>query len=208
LIAKKKKNAPARMTRAEQRDRTRKALIEAASLVVGQHGYAGATVTAITRRARVAQGTFYNYFDTREDLFDQLLPALTRDMFAFIRAAAASARTSREREEATMQAYFDFLHRVPSFYRILYEAETIAPAAYRANMKMIAANYARQLRGARDRGEIVAFTPRELEAVAYMLMGARHYLSMRHQHGGRRSRAMPDGVVQTYIKLIRGLYLP
>lgn len=196
------------LSRAEQRQITRQALIDAASHVVGEQGYAGATVSAITRRAGVAQGTFYNYFQTREDLFDQLLPALTKKMFDHVRDAAAGAKTSREREEATMRGYFDFLYEVPSYYRILYEAETYVPAAYRSIMAMIADNYARQLDKARERGEIKAFSPRELEAVAYMLMGARHYLSMRHQHAGRRSRPMPDGVAKAYIKLIRGLYLP
>jgi AcrR family transcriptional regulator len=197
-----------RPTRAEQRDLTRKALIDAASDVVGQHGYMGATVTAITRRARVAQGTFYNYFESREDLFQQLLPALTRTMFDHIIAAAAGAKTTPAREEATLRAYFDFLHRVPSFYRILYEAETFAPAAYRMNVDMIARNYTRQLETARARGEIVGFTRRELEPVAFMLMGARHYLSMRNLHRGRAGRSTPDWVVKAYLKLIRGLYQP
>lgn len=196
------------LSRVEQRQITRQALLDAASHVVGENGYAGATVSAITRRAGVAQGTFYNYFDTREDLFGELLPFLTRQMFDHVRKAASGAQTFEEREEATMRGYFDFLYRVPCFYRILYEAETHVPATYRAIMAMIAANYAAQLEGARGRGEIKAFTPRELEAVAYMLMGARHYLSMRHQHAGRRSRPMPDGVAKAYMKLIRGLYLP
>jgi AcrR family transcriptional regulator len=201
--------APAgRRTRAEQRESTRKALIDAACDVVGEHGYTGATVTAITRRAHVAQGTFYNYFESREDLFDQLLPALSRTMLDHIRAAAADAPTEPAREEASMRAYFDFVHKVPSFYRILYEAETFAPAAHRANIDLLAGNYARLLQGARGRGEITAFTRRELESVVYMLMGARHYLSMRHQRRGRRDHPMPGWAVKAYMKLIRGLYLP
>jgi AcrR family transcriptional regulator len=201
--------APTRkLTRAEQRDLTRKSLIDAACDVVGNHGYLGATVTAITRRAGVAQGTFYNYFESREDLFDQLLPALSGTMFDHIRAAAQGARSEQAREEASMRAYFDFLHRVPAFYRILYESETFAPTAYRANIDMIARNYARVLQRARADGKIVAFTRRELEPIVYMLMGARHYLSMRHQRRGRLDRPVPDWVVKAYMKLIRGLYLP
>ena len=197
----------ARLTRARQRELKMFAIIKAAAEVVGEQGYAGATVTAITRRAGVAQGTFYNYFPTRETLFDQLLPALTKDMFAHVREAASDAKTPIQREEATMRGYFDYLHQVPAYYRILYEAETHVPATYRSIMSMIARNYTKQLHDARDRNEITAFSSRELETVAFMLMGVRHYLSMRHQHGGRRSRPMPDGVVKAYAKLLRGLYL-
>lgn len=195
------------LPREQQRKLRMLAIIKAAAEVVGEHGYAGATVTAITRRAGVAQGTFYNYFPTRETLFDQLLPTLTKEMFAHVREAASKAKTPIQREEATMRGYFDYLHKVPAYYRILYEAETHVPATYRSIMTMIARNYAKQLNEARDRSEITAFSRRELEAVAFMLMGVRHYLSMRHQHGGRRSRPMPDGIVRAYAKLLRGLYL-
>jgi hypothetical protein len=39
-----------------------------------------------------------------------------------------------------------------------------------------------------------------------MLMGARHYQSMRHMHRGHRDRLMPDWVIKAYMRLIRGLY--
>lgn len=199
---------PPRLSRAQQRERTRAALIDAAVHVVGERGYADASVTAITRRAGVAQGTFYNYFESREDLFDRLLPALAQTMFDRIREAVRECGSEEQRELASLQAYFDFVREVPQFYRILYEAEIFAPAAHRALIDRIARNYARTLRRARDRGEIVSFNRRELESVVYMLMGARHYLSMRHVHRGRRDRPMPEWVSRVYMKLIRGLYLP
>lgn len=196
-----------RLTRAQQRERTRAALIDAAVHVIGDSGYASASVTAITRRAGVAQGTFYNYFESREDLFDRLLPALSRTMFDRIRAAADGAPTEAAREEASLRAYFDFVCEVPQFYRILYEAEIFAPAAHRTYIERVARSYARTLQRARTRGEIAAFNRRELESIVYMLMGARHYLSMRHAHRGHRDRPMPDWVMKAYMRLIRGLYL-
>lgn len=200
--------AAPRRTRAEQREATRRALIDGATQVVGEQGYTGATITAITRRAGVAQGSFYNHFESREDLFDRLLPELSSRMFDHIKAAAAHASTDAQREEASLEAYFDFLARTPGFYRILYEAETFAPKAYRDHVDMIARNYARVLMRARDRGEIPAFNRREIESVVFMLMGARHYLSMRHERNGGSGRPMPRWVARAYMKLIRGLYLP
>jgi AcrR family transcriptional regulator len=195
-----------RLTRAQQRERTRAALVEAAVHVIGDSGYAGASVTAITRRAGVAQGTFYNYFESREDLFDRLLPTLSRTMFDRIRVAADGAPTEAAREEASLRAYFEFVREVPQFYRILYEAEIFAPAAHRSYIERVARSYARTLQRARTRGEIAAFSRRELESIVYMLMGARHYLSIRHMHRGHRDRLMPDWVIKAYMRLIRGLY--
>jgi AcrR family transcriptional regulator len=51
-----------RLSRAEKAEATRAALFDAAIEIVGEHGYAGASVALITTRANVAQGTFYNYF--------------------------------------------------------------------------------------------------------------------------------------------------
>ena len=204
------KNAPLRKrtTRAELKARTRAALIDSATRVVGEFGYSGALVTAITRGANVAQGTFYNYFESREDILDQLLPALARRMFEKIQIAAEGAPSDELREEASMRAYFEFFQQEPDFYRILYEAETFAPAAFRAHVDTVALNYARVLHRARTRGEVTAFTKREIDSVVFMLMGIRHYLSMRHSRKGRRDRPMPEWITKAYMKLIRGLYLP
>jgi hypothetical protein len=65
-----------RSTRAERAERVRDALFEAAAEVVGKYGYVGASISRITAKAKVAQGTFYNYFESRQHLLDQLLPVL------------------------------------------------------------------------------------------------------------------------------------
>ena len=48
--------------------------------MVGRLGYAEASVARITELADVAQGTFYNHFESRQELLDQLLPAIGRQM--------------------------------------------------------------------------------------------------------------------------------
>lgn len=44
-------------------------IIEAASRVFAQKGYANATVADIAVRAEIGKGTIYEYFDSKEDLF-------------------------------------------------------------------------------------------------------------------------------------------
>ncbi|MFH5926334.1 helix-turn-helix domain-containing protein [Roseomonas xinghualingensis] len=53
----------------------RRALFDAAARVAGEFGYAEASIARSTEAAGVAQGTFYNYFASRQDFLDQLLPA-------------------------------------------------------------------------------------------------------------------------------------
>lgn len=193
-------------SRDERNESTRKALIEAAAKVIGEVGYAEASIARITERAKVAQGTFYNYFTSRQDMFDQLLPTVGKAMLDYIRGRVDKSATEAEREGQRLRAYFDFLEKNPEFYRILYEAETLAPLAHQTHMKIVADGYVRALRRSWDRGDMPAFEKRELEPIAYMLLAIRGYLSMRYG-AGSSGKAVPDWIVRTYQKLIsRGLF--
>jgi len=59
-----------------KRERTkvanRQAILDAAREVFGDLGYDGATVRDIIRRTGLASGTFYNYYKSKEEVFDAL----------------------------------------------------------------------------------------------------------------------------------------
>src|SRR5258707_1065008 len=74
-----------KLSRAERNVWTKRKIFDAATKVVGKVGYAEASVARITEEAGVAQGTFYNHFDNRQELLDQLLPKVGTDMVHFIR---------------------------------------------------------------------------------------------------------------------------
>ncbi|WP_376747963.1 TetR/AcrR family transcriptional regulator [Pantoea vagans] len=44
-------------------------IIDAATGVFAEKGYAGTNLDEVARRARIAKGTLYLYFETKEDLF-------------------------------------------------------------------------------------------------------------------------------------------
>src|SRR5512141_84214 len=54
--------------RAENKERTRQAILRAALDLFAQKGFSRATTKAISRRAKIAEGTLFNYFETKEDL--------------------------------------------------------------------------------------------------------------------------------------------
>jgi AcrR family transcriptional regulator len=99
------------MTRAQKSEAVRKALFKAAAEIVGEFGYANASISKITQRANLAQGTFYNYFASRQDLLDQLLIALGADMLAYIHERAVGGKTFLDREERAFRAFFEFLKK-------------------------------------------------------------------------------------------------
>ncbi len=192
------------LTRAERAEIVKRRLFEAATTVVGEHGYAGATVTRITRLARVAQGTFYNYYPNRQDLLDQLLPRLGSEMLAFIRSKVEGGTPGAELEVQRFRAFFDFLLQTPQFMRILYEAALYAPAGYEQHMQNVTGNYIRALK--RD-GLGERFSDKEIEVLTTLLMGARNYLGHNYAFGENGVCQPPEAVFTAYEKFIRnGIY--
>ncbi len=193
------RDAPSRDARGKM---IREALFDAAAAVVGEHGYQEASISLITQRAGVAQGTFYNHFKTRQDLLDQLLPALGQDMLEHVGQCSKEGKTLIDREELGFRAFFSFLKQNPHFFRILNEAESFAPKAYRAHLDLVAAGYVSFFRRAGQNKELVGFEDREFEVVAFVLMAARSYLAWRYVYGEEKHDDIPDWVVRAYRKLI------
>src|SRR5882724_6927247 len=74
----------AKLNRVERNAWTKRKIFDAATRIVGKYGYAEASVARITEEAGVAQGTFYNHFENRQELLDQLLPKIGLDMLFLI----------------------------------------------------------------------------------------------------------------------------
>jgi len=197
-----------KLNRVERNAWTKQKLFEAATKMVGKHGYAEASVARITEVAGVAQGTFYNHFENRQELLDQLLPKIGLDMVRFIRERTSTGHTARQEVER-FTAFFDFIRTVPEFLRILNEAEFFAPTGYQKHLDNVATAYIRILQRARQGGAIVDYSDEEFEAIVHMLMGARGYLSLRYSYAKDGVVDVPDHVRSAYEKLItRGLIRP
>lgn len=194
-----------RLSRAEKAEVTRARLFEAAIEIVGERGYAGASVALITARANVAQGTFYNYFESRQDLLDQLLPSISRRLHHLIRQRVLEAPDDAiERERARLAGFFEFLEKEPHLFKILSEGSVHAPRGFRAHLEMQSASYRRALEYERRRGNLQIEDPDEVGILAQMLISTREYLSGRFCYeDGDFVRPAP-GVVDTYVKLLRG----
>ncbi len=201
--------APEKLTRLNRVERnawTKQKIFAAATTVVGKYGYAEASIARITEQAGVAQGTFYNHFENRQELLDQLLPKIGIDMVKFIRARTGTAHAARQEIER-FSAFFEFIREVPEFLRILNEAEFFAPAGYQKHLDNISTAYVRILRRARLASAIDDYSDEEFEAIVHILMGARGYLSRRYSYSPNGVTAVPEHVISAYTKLVtHGLF--
>src|SRR5438445_8338794 len=195
-----------KLNRVERNAWTKRRIFDAAAKMVGKYGYADASVARITEEGGVAQGTFYNHFENRQELLGPLLPKIGIDMVRFIRARTGTADAAKQ-EIQRFGAFFDFIREVPEFLRILNEAEFFAPHGYQKHCDNISTAYVRILQRARLAGTIDGYSDEEFEAIVQILMGARGYLSRRYSYSGNAVTAVPDHVISAYQKLVtRGLF--
>lgn len=190
-------------SRADRQEKTRRALLLAAIDIVGDEGYAAATVSKITARCKVANGTFYNYFSNQQEMFDQLLPLLGDILTAHIQAQVDESLTGIARDRARFVAYFDFCRKNPAFLRVLNEAEVFAPNAYRRHVVRLYEGYLHALERSAAKQEITGYQPEELPPVVFMLMGIRSYMTMLYQYNYvERSTPTIEAMADIYEKLI------
>ncbi|GAA0339791.1 TetR/AcrR family transcriptional regulator [Actinoallomurus spadix] len=157
-------------------ERTRRGLLDAAEQVFGALGYQDASIVKITEAAEVAQGTFYIYFESKRQIFDELVADLNRRVRRAMSEGSRQGHTRTEAERLGFLGFFRFTAEHPALYRIIRQAEFAAPDALRRHYQAIADGYVSGLRGAMDDGEIAAADP---EVVAWALMGVGEMIGMR-----------------------------
>lgn len=191
----------AQITREERAARTREKLLISAAQMVGEFGYRDASIQRITADAGMAQGTFYLYFESRQALFDELLPHFGLHMLEHVRERAHGATGFFEVEEIGVRAVFEYLCDNPWFWRVLNEAEVEAPEAWRRHHSEVMRRYRKFLKRARLAGEIATYAESELDTLAYLLVAARDYLYISHL--AKRSGGIPETVIKTYLRFLR-----
>jgi AcrR family transcriptional regulator len=67
---------------AERRAKTRKKLLDAARIVFERDGFHDARLVDVVREAGVATGTFYNYYRSKEEIFQDLVGLVIADLVA------------------------------------------------------------------------------------------------------------------------------
>jgi AcrR family transcriptional regulator len=168
---------------------TRRRILDAAEDVFGELGYYEASVSEITRRAGVAQGTFYIYFHSKRETFVELIEDIGARLRAATSAAIQDAPDRIAAERRGFAAFFRFVHAHRRIYRIVEDAGRVAPEAAREYYRRISVGYEHGLRAAMQAGQIGETNE---EAIGYALMGIGHFLALRWIIWPTEGEAMPS----------------
>jgi len=99
------------LTRKERERLARRAeIIAAAANVFGEKGFGGATLDEIAERAEFGKGTLYNYFASKEELYEATVRRLLDDLHAIAADACTQDLTTRE-------CFAEYTLRAVLFYR-------------------------------------------------------------------------------------------
>lgn len=183
-------------------DRSRRRILEAAERLFADLGFHSASIVKITEAAGVAQGTFYLYFSSKQAVFEEVLLDLNRRVRHAMADGAAGATTRKEAERGGFAGFFRFTAEHPALYRVIRQAEFVAPELLERHYDAIAAGYVDGLRAAMADGEIARADP---EVVAWALMAVGEMIGMRWVLWPRASEIPADVFEETMAFVTRAL---
>ncbi|WP_018130865.1 TetR/AcrR family transcriptional regulator [Effusibacillus pohliae] len=177
--------------------KTRQKLLATAEQIFGTKGYFNASVVDITQQANVAQGTFYNYFSSKQMIFEELVRQLSSDFRNEIRVEVAKATSAKEAQMIGFRTFFRWVKNHRHLYSIVQQAVLVDENLYRWYYERLAIGYVKGLQEAMDREEFERLDP---ETVAYCLMGISQFVGMRWVYW--ENQDVPECVLETMARFM------
>ena len=87
----------------------RQRLLEAADKLIHEQGFPALRIEEIVEQAKLSIGTFYLYFESKDDLFINLVIENTGQLQRRLEAAAISDGTVLQRIDRVLDKYLDFV---------------------------------------------------------------------------------------------------
>jgi len=103
----------------ERKEARRRLLLDAATRLFGRHGYHATTVPMIVAEAECSTGSFYMYFQNKEDVFNAALEELGEQIAELMQAVDHLQPDVLQRLSQGVEALFTFFARKPDQARIL-----------------------------------------------------------------------------------------
>jgi AcrR family transcriptional regulator len=109
----------------------RRSLVQAACRVFGEKGFDLATVDAIAEAAKVAKGTVYLYYPSKQAIYDAAFTAGMAELEESSLQRIGRATTAREAIHSFVSARIEYFQEHPDFFR-LYMTEVARQVAAKA----------------------------------------------------------------------------
>lgn len=162
--------------RTDRGRKTLRAILDAAAIEFGEQGFHETSISGITRRAGVALGSFYTYFDSKDAVFRALVRDMSDQVRDYVTPHIRAAPNQIAAERAGLISFIDFVRGHKEIYRIIDEAEFVDPVSFRDHYQITADRISQRLEAAAARGEVRGDAP---EVLAWAIMGMNVFLGLR-----------------------------
>lgn len=177
---------------------TRQKILDAAEYEFGQTGFFRASISGITRGAGVAQGTFYLYFQNKEDVLRELVRHMGRELRRMLTHSISSDLPRLEAERAGLKAFMRFVSERENLYRVVQESLFVDEQIYKDYYYDFARGYMSALEKSVVRDEIRSGN---LEVWVWILMGLGHFMGLRY--GLWADKALGEAELDAAMDFIR-----
>jgi AcrR family transcriptional regulator len=156
--------------REERKAENRAKLLAAARKVFAEKGLGAATARDIVRETDLASGTFYNYFEDKNEVFRVLVEDFNDKARSAVREQRRlPGRTLEQRVEGAYRAYFELVVREPELFRAIMQNRR---AAVVAEQELIETGVSELLEDLRDWLRAGDLPPVDLDYLAAAMVGS------------------------------------
>jgi AcrR family transcriptional regulator len=194
----------------QQKSQRRDEIIAAAKKVFARKGFHDTTIADIAKEAELAYGSVYWYFDSKDDLFRQLIAVEEYGLRTHVAVALAKSGTQFGFAEApfraSLRATFEFFDANPATAKLLFRDAYALDSRFDKQLGGVYERFiddiASLIAAAQNRGDVLAAPPR---LVAYMLTALIGHMAHRRlsTDDGISSSEAADLVVALVIKGLR-----
>lgn len=105
------------------RSKRRAQLLSVAKDVFSANGYHATAMDEIAERAGVSKPVLYQHFPSKLELYVALLDSHVEELITSVKVALASTTDNRQRVNAAVGAYFDFVNDNTGAFRMVFESD-------------------------------------------------------------------------------------
>lgn len=180
-------------------------LLSAAAQEIYEKGFHNAAISDITRRAGVASGTFYVYFDSKDDLYKFLLLQCSHMIRRHLNQMTKNCKDRKEVEEVGLREWIRFVQENQYMYHIIWESLYVDKQLFVDYYTTFSQSYIKGIDAAKERGEVAPEI--DSEVLAWTLMGASNFLGLKWGLFDDHPDNI-DYVVRNFMRIITGNIFP
>lgn len=153
----------------KERDDTRNRLLNSGIQLFGSKGYYNVNIYDIVKEAGYAIGTFYIYFNSKEEFLSTIVKKISKLTRRFITKNSEFSKNRLERELRGIYLFLKFFSENKNYYEIVREAEFVVNKDVRDYYESFEKGYLKNLVNIKYDADIL---------VSNILMGISHYMGI------------------------------